>query len=144
MAYARFSGVSDVYVYADVRGGFTCERCPRVGSQFCCTSAAEMVAHLLTEHRAKGQRVPQDALDALGNDADPSAIVEVVFSEDRTCKAEIRRRRDGLLHVSVFREIPGDGEYEPEAFWSPHGRAVVLADSVERAKELAEEAVRLG
>jgi hypothetical protein len=89
-----------------------------------------MVAHLLTEDHANGQRVPQDALDELGNDADRSPIVEVVFSKDRTCKAEVRRRRDGLLLVSVFREISGDGEYEPEAYWSPQGRDVVLADSV--------------
>ena len=62
MAYARYGLDSDVYVYADTRGGYTCERCPKVGESFRCSTAAEMVAHLLDEHRAKGHRVPDDAI----------------------------------------------------------------------------------
>jgi hypothetical protein len=54
-----------VYVYADSRGGFTCERCPAAGDQFRCSTASEMVTHLLTQHRAKGQLVPEAAIDAL-------------------------------------------------------------------------------
>ena len=65
MAYARFARDSDVYVYADTRGGFTCERCPRVGEEFRCESPAEMVTHLLLRHRANGQLVPDEALDEL-------------------------------------------------------------------------------
>jgi transcriptional regulator of met regulon len=80
MAYARFGHDSDVYAYRDTRGGFTCERCPRVGEAFRCGTAAEMLDHLLA-HRAKGDRVPDDALDELErdveenipNDADGSA-----------------------------------------------------------------------
>lgn len=143
MAYARYARDSDVYVYADTRGGFTCERCPGIGSAFRCATAAEMVTHLLIEHRAKGQRVPDDAIDALRNEEEiHEPIVDVVLSEDRTCKAEIHRRRDGLFQVWLFREVPGDGEHEPDAFWSPLGRDAILADTFDRAKELAEEAIR--
>ena len=65
MAYARFAHDCDVYVYADTRGGYTCERCPRIGETFRCVSAREMVTHLLTEHRAKGHRVPDETLEEL-------------------------------------------------------------------------------
>ncbi len=44
MAFARFGQDSDVYVYEDSRGGFTCERCPNVGEEFRCATATEMVA----------------------------------------------------------------------------------------------------
>jgi hypothetical protein len=64
MAYARFARDSDVYVYADTRGGFTCVRCPKIGEEFRCATAAEMVTHLLM-HRARGQRVPEDAITEL-------------------------------------------------------------------------------
>jgi hypothetical protein len=64
MAFAQFGRDSDVYVYEDTRGGFTCERCPTIGEQHRCQTAAEMVTHLL-EHRAEGDRVPEDALDEL-------------------------------------------------------------------------------
>jgi hypothetical protein len=69
MAYARWGRDSDVYVYEDVRRGFTCERCPRIGETFRCATAAEIVTHLLTEHRAKGQRVPDDAIAELRREA---------------------------------------------------------------------------
>jgi hypothetical protein len=65
MAYARFACDSDVYVFADTRGGFTCEHCPEVSDEFRCNTAAEMVTHLLTQHRAKAQRVPDDVIDEL-------------------------------------------------------------------------------
>jgi hypothetical protein len=68
VAYARFTVDSDVYVYGDSRGGYTCERCPRIGETFRCTIAAEMVTHLLKEHRAKGHRVPDDAIERLKTD----------------------------------------------------------------------------
>lgn len=68
MAYARFGRDSDVYVYADSRGGFTCERCPTIGKQFRCATAAEMVTHL-TDHRLRGQQVPAEAIDQLKDEA---------------------------------------------------------------------------
>jgi hypothetical protein len=143
MAYARFARDSDVYVYADARGGFTCERCPSGGAEFRCAAAAEMLTHLLTEHRAKGQRVPDEAIEELRNEVGIyGPILHVIFSEDRTCKAEINWRRDGLFQVWLFREVPGDGECEPRAYWSPSGRETILADSLDRAKTLAEEAIR--
>ncbi|MCU0687471.1 MAG: hypothetical protein MUF34_35380 [Polyangiaceae bacterium] len=64
MAYARFARDSDVYVYEDVRGGFTCERCPKIGSQFRCATAHEMAEHLVG-HRARGDRVPAAAIEEL-------------------------------------------------------------------------------
>ena len=72
MAFARFGRDSDVYVYEDSRGGFTCERCPVVGQQFGCPTAAQMVAHLL-EHRKTGDRVPEEAIDELKNDSGPDS-----------------------------------------------------------------------
>ena len=69
MAYARFARDCDVYVYEDSRGGYTCERCPRVGESFHCATAAEMATHLVDEHRAKGHRVPDEAIDALRAEA---------------------------------------------------------------------------
>ena len=64
MAFARFGRDSDVYVYEDISGGFACERCPAVGQQFRCETAAEMVAHLF-QHRVRGQKVPDDAIEQL-------------------------------------------------------------------------------
>ena len=69
MAYARFGRDSDVYVYADSRGGFTCERCPTIGRQYRCATASEMVTHLLTDHRLKGQLVPNEAIAQLRDEA---------------------------------------------------------------------------
>ena len=70
MAFARFGRDSDVYVYEDTRGGFTCERCPEIGKQFRCTTSGEMVAHLL-QHRARGDRVPDDAITELNSSPSP-------------------------------------------------------------------------
>ena len=72
MAFARFGLNSDVYVYEDTRGGFTCERCPAIGQQFRCQTAAEMASHLLA-HRAKGDRVPDDAIEELQLEAESQA-----------------------------------------------------------------------
>jgi hypothetical protein len=70
MAFARFDRNSDVYVYADTRGGYTCERCPDVGHQYRCSSSTEMVAHLRSYHRAKGHRVPDEAIEELQRDVE--------------------------------------------------------------------------
>ena len=64
MAYARFGRDSDVYVYADARGGFTCERCPDMGKQFRCDTAAAMADHLIA-HQKRGDLVPNDAFSEL-------------------------------------------------------------------------------
>ncbi len=102
-----------------------------------------MVTHLLMQHRAKGQRVPDDAIDELRGESDTyGSIVEVLFTDDRKYKAEIRWRRDDLFQVWVFREVPGDGAYEPVTYWSPMGRDAILADTLERAKLLAEAELR--
>jgi hypothetical protein len=102
-----------------------------------------MLAHLLRQHRAKGQRVPDAALDELRAETEiDDSIVEVLFTPDRSCKAEIKRRRDGQLQVWLLREVPADSEYESEAYWSPVGRDAILTDTLERAKALAEEALR--
>jgi hypothetical protein len=67
MAYARYGCDSDVYVYEDARGGYTCERCPSIGSQFRCETANEMAAHLAS-HVAKGDKVPAEALIELARE----------------------------------------------------------------------------
>jgi hypothetical protein len=64
MAYARYGQESDVYVYEDAGGGYTCERCPRVGGQFKSKSAKDMAAHL-TIHVASGDKVPPSAIAEL-------------------------------------------------------------------------------
>ena len=139
MAYARFGQDSDVYVYPDTRGGFTCLRCPDSAGEFRCATASEMVTHLLTQHRAKGRLVPDEAIEQLRHEA-AGAVVEVVFSNDRRCKAQICSRQDGLFQIWLFREVPGDSDCEPS--WSPVGRDAILTDTRERAKSLAAEALR--
>jgi len=62
MAFARFGRDSDVYVYEDMQGGFTCERCPCIGQSYRCAKAREMVAHLIGFHRARGDRVPDETI----------------------------------------------------------------------------------
>jgi hypothetical protein len=56
MSYCRMADDSDVYVYPDSRGGFTC--CVTVATR------AEMLAHL-EEHRANGDLVPERAIERL-------------------------------------------------------------------------------
>jgi len=68
MAFARFGRDSDVYVYADTDGGYTCERCPKAGESYHCRTAQEMVTHLTELHRGRGDRVPDDAIAALERD----------------------------------------------------------------------------
>ena len=143
MAYARFARDSDVYVYADAHGGFTCQRCPGAGHEFRCSTATEMVSHLEL-HRAKGHRVPQDELDALsgrrgGETAPDNPILAVLFSDDRTRKAEISLTPEGLYQVVAYREVVGDGEFEPKAYWSPMGKRIILADTMDRATNLANQ-----
>jgi len=46
-------------------------------------------------------------------------------------------RPDGLIHVGIERQVPGD-EYAP-AYRLPVGHQVMIADSLDRARELARE-----
>ena len=57
MAYARFSRKSDVYVYAS-KNGWICASCDTF------SDLSGLKKHLL-KHRKRGDRVPQDALDAI-------------------------------------------------------------------------------
>lgn len=69
--------------------------------------------------------------------------IEVLWASDRKRRAEIVRRDDGLFQVFLYREFPGDGEWEPDAYWLPVGREAILTDTLERAKALANEELRL-
>jgi len=81
VAFARTGGDSDVYVYADSHGGYTCEPCPKGwhprdgvdAPRFRCGTAAEMIEHLLNHHRTKGERVPEGAMAALRAEAEREA-----------------------------------------------------------------------
>ena len=77
MAYARYSRDSDVYVYEDVGGGFTCHCAPKGEPAFNCARPEEMVAHL-REHRRRGDRVPEEAIAELLAEAE---------AEEKTRKA---------------------------------------------------------
>lgn len=141
MAYARFAYDSDVYVYASTDGGFTCENCPTAGSSFRCETALEMATHLL-EHRAKGHRVPEDAIAELrAEGATRDATIEI-FNADRSYKAAVYTRRDGLFEVVVYRMVEDENELGTESYWSSVGKNVVLTDSLERAKALAHDELR--
>lgn len=52
------------------------------------------------------------------------SVVEVIVSPNGELEAEIRLRADGLYQVSLSRWVRGDGEYEPDAYWSPVGQGV--------------------
>jgi hypothetical protein len=78
MAIVRWEDDSDVYVYEDVKGGFVCEGCADIGKGFSgrvdgstsyrCSTAAEMLLHLL-DHREKGHKVPERAIEALKDES---------------------------------------------------------------------------
>lgn len=84
MAFARWTHDSDVYVYADVSGGFICEDCPR-GSQFRCATPLEMLDHLVA-HRTRGDRVPESALEELRHEAEPDVQVDEEVDGLFTCR----------------------------------------------------------
>ena len=71
MAYARWGcDGSDVYVFMDVSGGFTCCGCDLVSeprSNF--ATKGEMVEHLLA-HRAAGHTVPEYAIENIRNETE--------------------------------------------------------------------------
>lgn len=61
MSYVRWSSESDVYVYADVRGGYTLA--VNDGQSFNFKSKKEMTEKLLSL-KSIGNKVPQYAIDA--------------------------------------------------------------------------------
>ncbi len=79
----------------------------------------------------------------LQGEAVATEAVAVLWASDRKRRAEIMHRGDRLFQVFLYREVQGDGEYEPDAYWSPVGRDAILTDSLERATVLAEEELRL-
>jgi hypothetical protein len=67
-------------------------------------------------------------------------VLEEFLSQDRSRRARLVRRPDGLIQVEIERKVPGD-EYAPP-YWSRVGDQVTVTDSVERARELAREGLR--
>ena len=65
----------------------------------------------------------------------PGEVVEELTSADGKRRARLLRRADGTFQVELERKIPGD-ELEP-THWSPVRGPVVIADTLDRARELA-------
>jgi len=63
MAYARFGKDSDVYVYESAHGGWVCERCGNF------SDLMALKKHLL-EHKERGDKVPQRAIDEIQSEID--------------------------------------------------------------------------
>lgn len=63
MAYARFGGDSDVYVFFNNAGYYECCGC-RLGGWPMLDTPGEMLAHL-SEHQRAGHKVPAEAIEAL-------------------------------------------------------------------------------
>jgi hypothetical protein len=103
MAYARWDGTSDVYVYEDVKGGFTCQCPPRGQPEVNCPTARDMIEHLLA-HRAKGDRVPESALEALRIDAEPDVRLEEEVEGLFTCIGCPRGNEFALIDASAMLE----------------------------------------
>lgn len=78
MAICRWSDASDLYVFRDVRGGYTCMSCELTGcrssdalaghnnpnGEFHVDTPEEMLQHL-QEHKDNGNKVPDRAFSAL-------------------------------------------------------------------------------
>jgi hypothetical protein len=72
-----------------------------------------------------------------------SNLVEYLPSTDGSRRAAILRREDGVFVIEIERQVRGDDLYEPKCFWSRVGRDVTLTDTLERARQLAAEALRM-
>ncbi len=80
MAYARFAGNSDVYIFVTPLGLLECCGCSLgEGSEF--TSAAAMVAHL-EAHVVAGDRVPTEVVGELRRDDEENFPPAHVFEPD--------------------------------------------------------------
>lgn len=80
--------------------------------------------------------------EAAKGDGAPKLELEL-WSKSRKQKAEIRRRADGVFQLSLFREFFEDGPYGSYTYWASTNREAILTDTVERARALAEEELRL-
>ena len=70
MSYARFGRDSDVYVFLHVNGFFECCGCVFGGEAGrYLTSTADVIKHL-EQHKAKGHKVPDDAILDLQKEAE--------------------------------------------------------------------------
>lgn len=72
------------------------------------------------------------------------SVVEEIFSADRKLKVEIRRRADGGLQLFVLRwyeeNVPEYGHVA--SGWAQMPTPVTMTDTLERARELADELLR--
>jgi hypothetical protein len=71
-------------------------------------------------------------------------VLRTIASASGRHRAEIHRRADGLLQVTVsrFTEEIVEGHGKVAAFWAPLGRQVTLVDDEARALERAHELLR--
>jgi hypothetical protein len=68
---------------------------------------------------------------------------EELLSLDGKCRAIISRRPDGLFSIEVERHgIENAQEYGKFEFWATVPMMSIVAETIERARELAEEALR--
>jgi hypothetical protein len=85
----------------------------------------------------------RDLFPVLAGESASEDAVEVIWASDRKRRVEIVHRNDGLFQILLYREFLGDGEWEPDAYWLPVGREAILTDTLEGAKALADEELRL-
>jgi hypothetical protein len=74
------------------------------------------------------------------------SVVEEIFSEDRKLRIEIRRRTDGNLQLFALYRF--DDEDIPEygrvpGGWAPLSIDVTICDTLERARDRAQEILRV-
>jgi hypothetical protein len=93
---------------------------------------------LAQRHAVRRRPDRRHAVRVLGSLRDMAdEVLEELLSQDRAGRARLVRRPDGLIQIHIERRVSGD-EYGPP-YWSRVGHQVVLADSIERARELAHE-----
>jgi hypothetical protein len=69
-------------------------------------------------------------------------FIERLWSLNLTSRANIIRRGDGLLVVEIERLVPGDHVHGEPDYWSRVSGAIVIADALDRARELAVERLK--
>jgi len=65
MSYCRMGPDSDVYLYADINGGWSCCGCAFVESSTARFYSLEHVFDHMVEHRQAAQKVPERVFDRL-------------------------------------------------------------------------------
>jgi hypothetical protein len=69
-------------------------------------------------------------------------VVEELLSSDGKRRALIvQRAADGLFVVEIERLVSGEAPHEPREYWSSFRQSVTIADTLDRARELAREAL---